>query len=431
MKRRRDYRQFKQLIENYGITNFYHFTDRSNLESIIQNGGLYSWAGCKSRHIEISCPGGDDLSHNLDTELGIEEYVRVSLCKYHPMMYTALYEKRINNPVVLEIDTDILYIEGNKFSNVNALRTDSQIGDRYEDFESIHFKTTQLSTQFRAEADERKYFQAEILIKDVIPLIYIKNIFDIKSSNICLIENCVLDNIEENCKRHINSQLLVFLLNETIYDNKDHDTDTICNFIKTELYKLTTKYKSNEYDIAMIGYGDTTYNLLGNCNIEKLDILLKNFSKKSKVKSKTNQNAFLHQTLIYTSKLINNWINNKPDSNPPIVIHISPYGYNGVTDSEILELATNLKSYHTSIGFVKLYNVIFSNSVEESIIFPKHISELKNSNFGKIYYFMSSYLPNSHSEISISHDVFRVGLAFKVPFSDIGNIIGEIFDRCL
>ena len=115
MNRRKDYKEFKQLLEKYNITKFYHFTDRDNVDSIIKNGGLFSYGDCIKRGIRINRPGGSALSHELDYKENLQNYVRVSLCKKHPMMFTAIQDERIVNPVILEIDTDVLFIEGNIF----------------------------------------------------------------------------------------------------------------------------------------------------------------------------------------------------------------------------------------------------------------------------------------------------------------------------
>lgn len=111
MRRRRDYRKFKEILNRYGISKFYHFTDRSNVASIITNRGLWSWASCEDQNIIVSKPGGSALSHSLDSTEGLDRYVRMSVCRNHPMMYQAISEGRISDPVVLEIDTDILYID--------------------------------------------------------------------------------------------------------------------------------------------------------------------------------------------------------------------------------------------------------------------------------------------------------------------------------
>ncbi len=178
MKRRRDYRKFKEILNRYGITKFYHFTDRSNVASIIANRGLWSWASGKDQNIIVSRSGGSALSHSLDSNDGLDKYVRMSVCRNHPMMYQAISEGRISDPIVLEIDTDILYIDGNIFSDRNANRNDAQKGCSFEHFINIHFQTALCRSQFDVEESERVYYQAEILVKDYIPLHYILNLLD-------------------------------------------------------------------------------------------------------------------------------------------------------------------------------------------------------------------------------------------------------------
>lgn len=58
MGRRSNWEEFERLIEQNNITKLYHFTDRDNLESIIRNGGLYSWKDCEEQGIAIPKPGG-------------------------------------------------------------------------------------------------------------------------------------------------------------------------------------------------------------------------------------------------------------------------------------------------------------------------------------------------------------------------------------
>ena len=176
MKRRRDYRKFKEVLARYGISKFYHFTDISNVPSIIDNRGLWSWASCEDHNIIVPKPGGSILSHQLDSNYGLDRYVRISVCRNHPMMYQAISEGRINDPIVLEIDTDILYKDGNIFSDRNANRNDAQKGFSFEYFINIHFDTALCKSQFVVDESERVYYQAEILVKNYIPLHYILNL---------------------------------------------------------------------------------------------------------------------------------------------------------------------------------------------------------------------------------------------------------------
>lgn len=43
MGKRSNWKEFEAILSQNRITKLYHFTDRDNLESIINNGGLYSW----------------------------------------------------------------------------------------------------------------------------------------------------------------------------------------------------------------------------------------------------------------------------------------------------------------------------------------------------------------------------------------------------
>lgn len=40
MENKNNWQEYKQLLEQNGISRLYHFTDRDNLESIIRNSGV-------------------------------------------------------------------------------------------------------------------------------------------------------------------------------------------------------------------------------------------------------------------------------------------------------------------------------------------------------------------------------------------------------
>lgn len=92
MEKKSNWQEYKNVIEQQDIGKLYHFTDRDNLESIISNGGIKSWADCNEKGIKINKPGGDNLSRQLDTSDGMQNYVRVSFVKNHPMMFVAMNE---------------------------------------------------------------------------------------------------------------------------------------------------------------------------------------------------------------------------------------------------------------------------------------------------------------------------------------------------
>lgn len=169
MNRRSNWEDFKNILEQNHITKLYHFTDRDNLENIIKNGGLYSWKDCEERGINIPKPGGGgpgSPSWSLDKRDNLEHYVRVSFTMNHPMMYVAMNEDRISNPVILEIDPEVIYDENTKYADRNAVRNGAHVGGSLEDFKKIHFQTVKARNHFDFDVDEQPFYQAEILVKN-------------------------------------------------------------------------------------------------------------------------------------------------------------------------------------------------------------------------------------------------------------------------
>ena len=176
MGKRSNWQEFQSILNQHHIKKLYHFTDKENLESIIKNGGLYSWADCEEKGIVITKPGGGGPSRDLDKRHGLEHYVRLSFTKRHPMMFVAQDDGRINDPVILEINPEILFEEDTLFSDKNAASNDAHVGGTLDDFKNIHFKSVKAKKHFDLEENERPYFQAEILVKNFVPLSYISNI---------------------------------------------------------------------------------------------------------------------------------------------------------------------------------------------------------------------------------------------------------------
>lgn len=154
MTKRHNYLSFKELLDYYNIKKLYHFTDRDNIKSIIDNGGLYSWADCEAKNISIPKPGGGDLSKSLDRRDNLQNYVRVSFTTQHPMMYVAMNDGRITNPVILEIDPNVIYDSDTKFADRNATRNGANVGGTFDDFKKIHFSSVKARKQFDLDAEE-------------------------------------------------------------------------------------------------------------------------------------------------------------------------------------------------------------------------------------------------------------------------------------
>lgn len=170
-----DAEAFSVIIKRNGIYKLYHFTDRSNIDSIIKYGYLYSWKFCEENGIVVPATGGNQLSRDLDAKKRLENYVRASFCNRHPMLKAALERGSIKDAVLLEIDPEVIYWNGTRFSNMNATRKDAMIGETIVDFTRIDYSVTQGANKFvnRAQYD---MLQAEVLVFEKIPVAYIKNL---------------------------------------------------------------------------------------------------------------------------------------------------------------------------------------------------------------------------------------------------------------
>lgn len=174
-KRKHDADYIISFLKEIGITCFYHFTDISNISSIKTNGGLYSWFYCKQNNITISKPGGDDLSRSLDRQYNLHDYVRLSFCKDHPMLYICKKSQRITNPVILEISIEVATISTTLFSDINAADRYHKIGEDIAFLRQLNYGLFKRSYFDLSEVEKKKY-QAEILVKSYIPTKFIKNL---------------------------------------------------------------------------------------------------------------------------------------------------------------------------------------------------------------------------------------------------------------
>lgn len=167
----------KDFLNDNGVQYFYHFTEASNIPLIRQRKGLFSWSYLESRGLKIPYPGGDTLSRGLDRDKGLEDYVRLSLCKSHPMAYRL--HKQSNGQaklVLLKIKIDVALFESTLFSNINATDNNAKIGDNLSFIENgFDFNAICLDWCY-GNTPEHKKRQAEVMVKTFIPAKYIVNL---------------------------------------------------------------------------------------------------------------------------------------------------------------------------------------------------------------------------------------------------------------
>lgn len=440
MSKRSNWEAFKDILEQHNITKLYHFTDRDNLESIIKNGGLYSWKDCEDRGITIPKPGGGgsgSLSWMLDEKSGLQHYVRVSFTQQHPMMFVAMNEQRISNPVILEIDPSVIFEDTTKYADQNATRNSANVGGTLDDFQRIHFNTVKARKHFDLDVDEQPYFQAEILVKNFIPLTAITNIdrFGIAVPNQQLqSKNAYTARVDRE-----HPTAFIFLIDQSVsmkrittFNGEDMTlSEAVARIVNAQINELVERcVKNNEtrhyFDIAMIGYGEEAYSAW-NGSLEGRDfvtpeeirnnpfrkitvkeevrtrkgISIKEVERKQWMTSRHDGTwMHMHKALKRAEGLVEDWLRDHKgkDCYPPTVINITDGQYNHVTDAEMQQLSNELKSMFTNDGNVLFFNIHIVPDMAESVVFPASADELNDNGWGERLYNMSSLLPLNYNE---------------------------------
>ncbi|MFC1740116.1 DarT ssDNA thymidine ADP-ribosyltransferase family protein [Pseudomonadota bacterium] len=107
----------------------YHFTDERNLDSIREH-GLLSWPLLLQTGI-AHVPASSELSRELDARHGLENYVRLCLTRYHPMLNCAVGDptRIFSRPTWIRVHPAVIRWETTLFSDMNATANLANIGD--------------------------------------------------------------------------------------------------------------------------------------------------------------------------------------------------------------------------------------------------------------------------------------------------------------
>jgi len=172
-RKKTEYNYLDSILNDAGIEYFYHYTAKSNLPSIRENGGLYSWQYCQSHKLNVPIPGGSKETHALDEKYGLLNYVRLSICKDYPMAYVK--KQQGIEVVVLKIRKDVALAQETLFSDINAIDSNHIHGGEIQHFKNINIQNA-LSNYNALDNLGKKYHDAEIMVKECVPIEYIVNI---------------------------------------------------------------------------------------------------------------------------------------------------------------------------------------------------------------------------------------------------------------
>ena len=91
------------------------------------------------------------------------------------MMYVAMRDGRISNPIILEIDQKVIYFNNTKFTSQNAARNGVSADNTFEKFNEIKFNILR-SRYFDLSDEDKHNYQAEVLFLEKVPIRFIRNL---------------------------------------------------------------------------------------------------------------------------------------------------------------------------------------------------------------------------------------------------------------
>lgn len=161
------------------IPLLYHFTDRRNLDSIRQLGGLHPYSMLAQKEAAIPAPGGNDWSHDADATNGVDGDVHLCFRNNHPMEHIARQDGRIVDTIFLQIHASVLQWPGVRFTNDVANKagvTPIPIinAEPMIDFEVLYTRTDWRDPAILARLQQAE--KCEVLVPHIIPLALIRNI---------------------------------------------------------------------------------------------------------------------------------------------------------------------------------------------------------------------------------------------------------------
>lgn len=160
-----DFLEIYKTLKANSIDRLYHFTDISNLKSILDHGAILSNNYLTNNRVSAKY-SSSETSREMDMRAGLGEFVHLSFVRNHPMMFVAHNAGRIRRPVIIEIDPTIALMPHAIFTNMNALKTSSSRGGSNAFLKTIRFDIIKRKNYFDLMQHERPYYQAEVLVKN-------------------------------------------------------------------------------------------------------------------------------------------------------------------------------------------------------------------------------------------------------------------------
>ena len=170
-----DAETFLEVVNENGIKNLYHWTDARNLESILDARALMPSAILKQASLAQWIPGGDAYSLDRDVQLGLDHFVHLCFTPWQPMRLRNHANNIDKQYAIFEVSTDVVAWLATEFTDRNASDGTKSRGNSLEHLNAIRFNIATADRPYGYE--ERKLFQAEVMVAGMIPLQYVNRAY--------------------------------------------------------------------------------------------------------------------------------------------------------------------------------------------------------------------------------------------------------------
>ena len=169
-----EFDKIEKFLKEKDIYCLYHFTDKRNLPSI-KIKGILSNHKLEELGIKVSYSSSDS-SRLIDKSKYLGNYVHLGYEPQHPMLFYALSEGRLYEYAILRISPEVIILKSTKFSNINAASSNALISDDINFFLGLNFHLFHNQNYFNLSPENKKLFQAEVLVENQVSPSTILNI---------------------------------------------------------------------------------------------------------------------------------------------------------------------------------------------------------------------------------------------------------------
>lgn len=172
-----DMRDIEGFLKINDIKCLYHFTNRKNIDSIKRH-GICSIDKLKQMNIQTHF-SSTFMSREIDKHKQMSNYVHLGYEKHHPMLFSALAEGRLYEYTILMVSLEVLLLKSTVYSDINAASSTATFSSDIQFFLSLPFTVFHNKSYLNLTPQEKKFFQAEVLVERQIKTENILNINEI------------------------------------------------------------------------------------------------------------------------------------------------------------------------------------------------------------------------------------------------------------